>query len=233
MKKQALWYLILFIVLAEFSTGGGRIKHFLQEPLTAVLSLTAILVSLVFHEFAHAWMADHLGDPNPRLAGRASLNPLVHLDPVGTLMIIITGFGWGKPVQFDPYNLADPDKDGAVIAAAGPLGNLILALVAALLIHLVPFSLITSHFGLFCYLLFLYNINLAVFNLIPVFPLDGHHILRAFFRPQLRCRYDFFNRSVGVLLAIAIILPLFGGRSLASLITTPAVNFAYNLLLSL
>lgn len=197
------------------------------------MSLLAILIGLVIHEFAHAWMADHLGDPNPRLAGRVSLNPLVHLDPVGTLLIVLTGFGWGKPVQFDSYNLADPDKDGAVIAAAGPISNLILAVSAGFFIHFLPLSLITGPAGTFFYLLFVYNVNLAVFNLLPIFPLDGHHILRAFLTPPARCRYDYFNRSVGILLALVMMLPLFGGRSLVGIIISPAINFAYTLLSSL
>ncbi len=233
MKNKTMWYLILFIVLMEFSSSNNRIAGFLHAPLEAILSLLAILLALVVHEFAHAWMADRLGDPNPRLAGRVSLNPLVHLDPVGTLLIVLTGFGWGKPVQFDPYNLADPDKDGAVIAAAGPVSNLILAVITAIAMHIVPMSYLAGPIGLFFYLSFLYNVNLAVFNLIPVFPLDGHHVLRAFMSKDLRCRYDLFNRSVGILLAILIMLPLYGGQSLASLITTPAIQFAYNLLFSL
>jgi len=110
---------------------------------TAVFILVAFLLSLSIHEAAHAWMADRLGDPTARLAGRVSLNPLVHLDPIGTLLpffLLITGspivFGWGKPVPFDPYNLRRPRRDTALISLAGPGANLILAAILAAIVRL-------------------------------------------------------------------------------------------------
>ena len=233
MQKKTIWYIILFIILAEFTAGDNRITSMLHHPLETIMMLTVLLIGLTVHEFAHAWMADRLGDPNPRLAGRVSLNPLVHLDPFGTLLIILTGFGWGKPVQFDPYNLTNPDKDGAVIAAAGPISNIILAIVSALSLRFIPLGISLGPVGQFLFLMFQYNINLAVFNLIPIYPLDGHHILRAFLDAPTRQRYDIFNRSVGMYLALVSMLPLIGGRSLVSLIMTPAINFAYMLFMSL
>jgi len=232
MRKNYIWYLIIFIILAEFSTGSNRITMFLHDPLLAVTVLGSILVALTVHEFAHAWMADRLGDPNPRLAGRVSLNPAAHLDPYGTLLIILTGYGWGKPVRFDPFNLDHPDQDGAVIAAAGPVSNLLMAVIAGILMHIpvIEFSYLGTYI---CFIFFQINVNLAVFNLLPIFPLDGHHILRAFLPTPTRCQYDAFNRSVGIFLAIVLMLPLFGGRSIVSYFIDPATNFAYSLLVSL
>lgn len=103
-----------------------------------LIFIPALLIALSVHEAAHAWAADRLGDPNPRLDGRLSLNPLRHLDPIGTLMLVIFHFGWGKPVAFDPFNLRRPKRDAALISLAGPTANLILAVLAAVLIRFFP-----------------------------------------------------------------------------------------------
>ncbi len=232
-RSRYLWYLLLFLILTEFSTGPRRLAAFIHNPLPVIFSLLSILIALVCHEFAHAYTADRLGDPNPRLAGRVSLNPLVHLDPLGTIFIILTGFGWGKPVQFDPYNLQHPAQDGAVIAAAGPVTNLLIALAAGLGWRFLP---LTWHFhplASFMITLFAVNLSLGVFNLLPVYPLDGHHIVRSFLNPDTRRSYDRFNRSFGILVAYIIILPLFGGTSLASYLITPAISFASKLILGI
>src|SRR3990172_6432841 len=113
-----------------------------SNPITFIFSLVALVVAISIHEFAHAAAADRLGDPTPRLQGRLTLNPLAHLDPIGTLMLLLIRVGWGKPVQFDPYNLKNPRRDAALISLAGPASNLILAIVLALIIKLItnPFS---------------------------------------------------------------------------------------------
>src|SRR3989338_3130137 len=103
------------------------ISSLFSNPLLLIIYLISLLVAITIHEFSHAYFADKLGDPTARLMGRISLNPLVHLDPLGTLMLFLVGFGWGKPVQFDPFNLANPRRDAAVISFAGPLSNIILA----------------------------------------------------------------------------------------------------------
>ena len=98
-----------------------------SNPFLFLLEIIALVSALTFHEFAHAWMADKLGDPTPRLQDRLTLNPAKHLDPLGTLLLLVAGFGWGKPVEFDPFNLRHPRRDTALIALAGPVSNILMA----------------------------------------------------------------------------------------------------------
>jgi Zn-dependent protease len=143
--------------------------------------LPFLILSIGIHEFAHAWAANELGDPTARYQGRLSLNPLVHLDPLGTLMIVLTtftgfGIGWGKPVPVNPYYLRNGPRVGmGMVAAAGPASNLILASLLAVPVRLgLPMpNLIVN----LIWLTALINIGLAVFNLIPIFPLDGYNVL--------------------------------------------------------
>src|SRR3972149_2555477 len=111
-----------------------------NNPLAFVFWALALILAITIHEFAHALAADRLGDPTPRLMGRLTLNPLAPLDPLGTLMLLIARFGWGKPVQFDPFNLRHPRRDSALISLAGPASNLIMASTAAIFLQ-VLFSL--------------------------------------------------------------------------------------------
>ncbi|MBC7263834.1 MAG: site-2 protease family protein [Chloroflexi bacterium] len=141
-----------------------------------------LLIAITVHEFLHAWMANYLGDPTPRYLGRVSLNPIVHLDPLGTMMMVFTaitgfGLGWGKPVPVNPYNLRPNRRTGmALVALSGPLANLITASALAIPIRLsmtMPTAL-----GLILYLVVFTNIGIAVFNLIPLPPLDGYSVLQ-------------------------------------------------------
>jgi Zn-dependent protease len=140
-----------------------------------------LIASLSFHEAAHAWTADRLGDPTARLLGRLSLNPAVHVDPIGTLLFpliaISTGvplIGWAKPVPVNTRHLRSPKRDFAIIAAAGPVSNLVLAVVAALVLSVVPPEGLLGNALVFFVLL---NVLLAVFNMVPVPPLDGGNVL--------------------------------------------------------
>jgi Zn-dependent protease len=155
------------------------------------LLLAVLIASLSFHEAAHAWAADRLGDPTARLLGRLSLNPLVHIDPIGTvlfpLVAIATGvplIGWAKPVPVDPRNLAAPRRDFALVAAAGPASNLLLAAVGATVFTVLR----GGDLGTVAYTMAFFvmmNVLLAVFNLIPVPPLDGGNILLGILPPSL------------------------------------------------
>src|SRR3990167_795118 len=107
-----------------------------NNPFAFFSWLIALITAITIHEFSHAWSADRLGDPTPRSQGRLTLNPLAHLDPLGTLMMLLVKFGWGKPVQFDPYNLKNPKRDAAIISFAGPFSNLILASILAIVLRL-------------------------------------------------------------------------------------------------
>jgi len=179
------------------------------DPLQFVIIFGGLIIAIGIHEAAHCYMADYLGDPTPRSLGRTTLNPLAHLDPLGTLVILVTGvFGWGKPSPFDPYNLQHPRRDIALIALAGPATNLILAVALALVWRVIA---VPQTISAVLYFLIRLNINLALFNLIPVPPLDGSK----FFATT-----QFLGRN-SYLLLLLLILPIFGGYSIASLIISP------------
>jgi len=139
----------------------------------------AFLLAISFHEFAHAWMAVRLGDPGPRFAGRLTLNPLAHLDFLGTVMLLLVGIGFAKPVQVDPTRFRRPIVDMMWVALAGPASNIILAVAAALLLRMsaLPLGLWLERFLVQSVWL---NIALACFNLLPIPPLDGSRIIRPF-----------------------------------------------------
>lgn len=136
--------------------------------------LIALAVCITVHEAAHAWTAYKLGDPTAKMAGRVSLNPLRHLDFLGTIMIFIAHFGWGKPVPFNYYNLKNPRRDSALIALAGPMSNLLTAFLIAILIKYVALPLVLFEILKTIYVL---SIVLFLFNLIPIAPLDGSKLL--------------------------------------------------------
>jgi len=147
-----------------------------------VIRLPVILLALIIHEYAHAKSADILGDPTPRQAGRLTLNPLPHIDPIGLLMLLIIRIGWAKPVPINPYNFKDPRTGSAIVSLAGPMANFFSAWVVASVIRILPFQIIGINEYLTAVLVnFIWiSIALGVFNLIPVPPLDGSHILELF-----------------------------------------------------
>lgn len=199
-----------------------------QNPIAFLILAAVLIIAITIHEFAHAWVADKLGDPTPRLQDRVTLNPLAHLDPIGSLMIFLIGFGWGKPVMFDPYNLKDPVKDAALIALAGPASNLLFAL---LIIVLIPFLSLTGipvellqGVGL---LAVSYNVMLAIFNLIPIHPLDGGKIAVAILPPQLSIEYDDFMQRYGMFVLLALLIP-WSGTSIIAQIISPIISIIVN-----
>jgi len=196
-----------------------------NSPLVFIFTILSLIIAVTIHEFSHAFAADRLGDPTPRSQGRLSLNPLVHLDPLGTLMLVLVGFGWGKPVPFDPYNLENPRRDAALISFAGPLSNIVFAVFLSLVFKLFLPSLL----DLAAPLIYL-NILLAVFNLIPVYPLDGEKILAGLLPKQMAHEFQSTMRRYGTLILILLIFPFFGNSFIATLIL-PIINFATSLLL--
>lgn len=192
----------------------------------------ALLVAITIHEFAHAWAADKLGDPTAKLKGRLTLNPLAHLDPIGTIAILITSFGWGKPVPIDPYNLKDPRKDSALISIAGPASNLILAILLAITLRL----LLTLNINSILINSLLINIIsmcivLGVFNLLPFHPLDGGKILVGILPENIAGEVDALLSQYGLILLLFFIFPIFGNSSLAFGIIGPIINLILSLLL--
>lgn len=201
-----------------------------------IIWVAAFAITITIHEAAHAWMADKLGDPTARLLGRLSLNPLKHYDPVGTTMLLalvimravgipVIPFGWAKPVPIDPYNLQNDKKDVALISLAGPLVNMALATLLAIIMRLVPTEIVFS----LSYPLVLLNVALAIFNLIPIHPLDGGKILVGLLPKREAQEFDIFLNRYGMFLLVFLIFP-FGGNSLISAVIDPTISFVLNLL---
>jgi len=156
------------------------LQDFLEN---AIYLVPTALLSLTFHEFSHGWMAYKLGDPTAKEAGRLSLNPLVHLDPLGTIAMLLLRFGWAKPVPVNPMYFKNRKRDMAITAAAGPVSNLLLAFICLFFFYITvffwpqgkPSNMLQTFFIIMVSL----NVGLAVFNLLPISPLDGSKILYA------------------------------------------------------
>lgn len=199
--------------------------------LPTILSvLITLVIAFTAHEFAHAWTAVRLGDDTPRVHGRLTLNPLAHLDPLGSALLLFAGFGWAKPVPINPYELERRTPAGPMlVAAAGPISNLLLALVAALpfQLDLVEFSTGANPFlpsqSNFLQIFIHINLILFFFNLLPVPPLDGARVLEYFIPDRWRATLYRIQPYGPMLLLFLILLGQFGGRDvLGPLILTPS-----------
>ena len=195
--------------------GGGDITGFF---ISLLLTLPIVMLSLSLHETAHGYLAWRLGDPTAKSLGRLSLNPAKHLDPLGFACMILTGFGWASPVPVNSRYFRKPRRDIALVAAAGPISNLLLATVFLLLLRFLGFGYLATlspktafQFNLIYFtLLFLYygvymNVTLAIFNLLPVPPLDGSRILYRLLPPKLYYKVMQHERVV-VLVVLALLL---------------------------
>jgi Zn-dependent protease len=157
----------------------GLLRLLINDPIAFVLLIIPLLYSVVIHEVAHGWVANRMGDPTAKLLGRLSLNPLKHLDPVGTLMLFLVGFGWAKPVPINMNNIADQRRGLIFVSSAGILANILLAFGSLLVYRLLGQSL-TGTVALIANYTAYINITLAALNLIPIPPLDGSKILMGF-----------------------------------------------------
>lgn len=201
-----------------------------------IISFICLIIAITFHEFCHALAADHMGDPTPRSRGRLTLNPIAHADLIGTIALplinILTGFptiGWAKPVPIDPFNFRHPRRDEIIVSLAGPISNLILAIISSLIIRFLPLSQILT---LFFYLLSFINISLFTFNLIPIPPLDGSHILLNLLPEKSRIQWEeTFERYGFVLIIVLVFFPIAHGQSLVSLVISPIISFISHFLL--
>jgi Zn-dependent protease len=204
------------------------------DPVAAAVGFGVLLLSLTIHEAAHAWTADKLGDPTARALGRVSLNPLVHIDWIGTVLLPVIAMisnlpliGWAKPVPVNVRNLRHHRRDFMLVAAAGPISNLLQAVVYAFLFHLV-WRPDAENVGLVVrglYVAVQINLLLAFFNLLPVPPLDGGNVMLGLLPPRLAAAYSQL-RQYGFLILYAL---MFTG--VASAIMMPPTNFMMRILL--
>ncbi len=161
------------------------IDNLLKNPVESIFTFIALIIAISIHEYAHAWTADYLGDPTPKNQGRVTINPLKHLDPLGTIFLLFAGFGWGKPVMTNPNNYRHPARDYAITSFAGPIANLMLAAITS-----IPYT-ITIALGYdpnkfaalqFTETVYYLNLLLCAFNLLPIYPLDGSKLIMAFIK---------------------------------------------------
>jgi Zn-dependent protease len=205
------------------------IDLFVAQPLLFLIIFPGILLTIAFHEYAHCWTADKLGDPTPRVKGRLTLDPRVHLDPLGVIAILFTRFGWGKAAPYDPYNLKDPVRDSALIAASGALVNFLIAGILAAIVRVVPIGINLITVALVQ--LTAINVYLALFNLIPVKPLDGSKIMLAILPSGLATEYERIMDQFGIMILILLLVPFAGGVSPIVQLIGPLANFILSLLL--
>jgi Zn-dependent protease len=199
------------------------------DPSTLISRIIILVIAFTLHEFSHALVATWLGDDTPQQAGRLTLNPIAHLDLVGTLMLLFAGFGWAKPVPVNPYALRQRSRAGLMLVSlAGPASNLLLAVIAGLIIRFTKMPLygLSNRFlptlGQFLLEFTVINITLCLFNLIPLAPLDGEKVLLFFLPPRAAEWFEKFRPYAPmVLLAIVIIGPLVGFDIVGMLIRTP------------
>jgi Zn-dependent protease len=210
-----------------------------SSPQMLISAVITLVIALTFHEFAHAWVAKRFGDDTAERAGRLTLNPLAHLDPIGSLMLIFVGFGWAKPVPVNPNIIRRSGKAALMLVSiAGPLTNLCLAILAAipLRLNLVPVQTVSANIlptpFYFLWYFFTINLSLMVFNLLPIPPLDGHEILSFLLPPDLAERWESFGYQYGIyiLIALLMIAPMLGFDFVGQ-VMRPIISFISRLLL--
>lgn len=194
-----------------------------------VLRLIALVICLTIHEFSHAYAAYRAGDDTPRAHGRISLNPLDHLDPIGTIFMVIAsiqgfGIGWAKPVPVNPFNFKHPRWDNLRVSLWGPLSNLLTAAVLGMVIRTTGPQFGQSSVGMFVEEMVLVSVFLAVFNLIPIAPLDGSHILESLLPYEMAKRYEYTMSRYGFIIFLGLLL-----SGLLGPIILPPARFFYHL----
>ena len=198
--------------------------------ITKVLMLPGIIIGLSFHEFAHAWVSDRLGDPTPRRQGRVTLNPLAHIDWMGFICLVLVGFGWGKPVSIDPRYYKHRRRDEFVVAIAGVTMNLILAIILAIparlmMAHVTNASDLVYNIFLIIYYAVTINVVLMIFNLIPCPPLDGWNIITQIFKlDRYSWWYKVYQYGTWILLALIVF-------NITDMIITPLVTAIMGILI--
>ena len=169
--------------------------------------VVALVIGITFHEFSHALIADALGDHRPRAMGRVSLNPAAHIDPIGALVFLVAGFGWGRPVMVNVYALRPGRIGMAMVAAGGPVANLLVAVAAAIGARILDIAGIEGLAREISIWIVYYNVLLAIFNLIPIPPLDGYNALLAFLPPRTAFTVQRYAPYGIIVLLVLILLP--------------------------
>lgn len=216
---------IAVIAIIQFATNP-------EGLLGLLLSAPGVLIAITFHEFAHGYAAYKLGDNTAKSEGRLSLNPIAHLDPIGTLMLLVAGFGWGKPVHVNPYNYTrkiSMEKGEAIVSAAGPITNIILAFIFAIIYYAIykftgiAFKMSTVGRIVMALIqsIVAINIGLGIFNLIPLPPLDGSKIIMPFLPVNAK---QWFIRNEQIFYIVFVLIWIFG---IAGTVISPLINTVY------
>ncbi|MDD2190013.1 MAG: site-2 protease family protein [Eubacteriales bacterium] len=232
-RNNPLAVLFLFF-MAYQSIMSGQMKDPMSWIIEKLIILPAILIGLSFHEFAHAFAADRLGDPTPAQQGRVTINPIAHVDFLGFLALIFIGFGWGKPVEVNPSNFKNMRRDNLIVDVAGVTINFILAIIFTGILRLLTtyqYNFINSSLGSIVvemiFAIISINIVLMIFNLLPIPPLDGFGILTEVFNlRQKEFYYKIYDKGFIILLFLLIF-------NIVELILVPSVNFVYGLVMSI
>lgn len=220
-------YIILAILVLYTLTSSGTSFIF-----STLLTLPGVIIAITFHEFAHAYAADRLGDTTPRNQGRLTLDPRSHIDPFGIILLIFAHIGWGKPVQINPRNFnsnKSMEKCEAIVSIAGPLTNFILAIVFTIIYFVLNifasgflYTTVGSIIGTMVYATILVNIGLGVFNLIPIHPLDGEKIFRLVLPYKVK---EFLDNNMQTIYMVFMILWITG---LLGKLVSPVIDLVYN-----
>ena len=232
--KRMIYAIIAIMVI----WGISKYLIDINSLLGLLFSIPGVLIAITFHEFAHAIVAYKLGDDTPRMEGRISLNPLSHIDPIGFIMLLFAGFGWGKPVHVNPRNYNRDitiEKADAIVSIAGPAINLILAFIFTLIYFAIyKFAgaiIYTSTIGYIVMQMIMgiitINIGLGIFNLIPLPPLDGSKVIKPFLSYNLK---TWFENREGIFYVIFIALWITG---IAGIIISPIIEFIFDQLITL
>ena len=191
-----------------------------------IFAIPSIVIASTFHEYAHAWTATKLGDLTSKVNGRLTLNPLKHIDPLGALCMILFKFGWSKPVPINEYNFENRTRDTALESFAGPISNILLLFAISLLNSIIK---PTGNFYVFFVTFAMVNIVLAIFNLLPIPPLDGHKIVRAFLPQKARYYWENLERFQ-IPFLIILLIPIFPFGSIISLLISKVSSFLLSVL---
>jgi len=191
-----------------------------------IFAIPSIVIASTFHEYAHAWTATKLGDLTSKVNGRLTLNPLKHIDPLGALCMILFKFGWSKPVPINEYNFENRTRDTALVSFAGPISNILLLFAISLLNSIIK---PTGNFYVFFVTFAMVNIVLAIFNLLPIPPLDGHKIVRAFLPQKARYYWENLERFQ-IPFLIILLIPIFPFGSIISLLISKVSSLLLSVL---